>query len=284
MASLVTLLVLLSAGMYAPSELPAAAGRGSVLRYHRPLGQVAQYHLSLDVQGGEVSLGERLPVRWKAEAEVSEEVIARAGDGSFWLRVTSRPIETTGGNGAFANGAAAQWPGIRLHLSPRGEVLEAAEPETRGPAPARERAFAALMTDASPVILPEGPVVPGDHWQGQSNASHQTNRLVSLQGGGDKQIARIASVATSPLTLDETVDQLGLQTHLSGEARQSSELWLLVASGLVRRQTGRTHIVTKSQTTLSLPEGRPFDELRVTPHGTVRATPSEVEGRPVGSR
>jgi hypothetical protein len=285
MFSLATVLILLSAGMYAPSAAPPATApvRGALLRYDRPLGQLARYHISLDVHGVEVSLGERLPVKWQAEVEVAEEVIARGADGSVWLRVTSRLTDVTDSNGVFANGATVEWPETRLHLSPRGEVLETAQPDTKGDARARERAFAALVTQVSPIILPQGPAQPGDQWQVETGSGRQTNRLLSLQGSGDRQVARIASVATSPLAIDESVDELGLRTHLAGEARQTSELDLLLSSGLVRRHTGRTHIVTRSQTTLSLPDGpQVFNmESNLTIAFEIRLL--TVDGRPVGS-
>jgi hypothetical protein len=115
-------------------------------------------------------------------------------------------------------------------------------------------------------------------------AARQTNRLISLQGRGDSQIARIASVASWPLALDEVVAELGLETHLTGEARQSSELELLPETGLVRRHTGRAHIVTSSSVSLSLPEGPQLFAMEsdLTVAFDVRLI--AVDGRPVGSR
>jgi hypothetical protein len=285
MFSLAAVLVLLSAGMYAPTEVPAAAApaRGTLLRYDRPLGQIAQYHITLDVQGVEVSLDERLPVKWRAKVQISEEVIARAADGSIWLRVTSRPIDVTAGNGVFANGAAIEWPATQLHVSPRGEVLEIAQPATPGDPRARERTFAQLMTQSSPVVLPEGPVEPRDEWQVETKGARQTNRLLSVNGSGDGALARIASAITLPLALDETIDELGLMTHLAGESRQTSELELLLSSGLVRRHKGRSHIVTRSQTTLSLPDGPQVFEMESDLMMSFDIRLVAVDGRPVGS-
>ncbi len=253
MLSFVTVFLALSAGMYAPVEAPAVRAPigGVELRYHRPLGQVAHYLLSLDVQGAQVSLGETLPVRWKADIELSEEVIAKGADGSLWLRMKARPVGLSNANGAFAGGMTREWPEVRLHLSSRGELLEIARDEAKGEPGARERALTALMAEVTPVILPAAPVQPGEEWQVAANGARQTNRLLSIKATDGQEIARIACVSTSPLSFDETIQELGLETHLTGEARQTSDLELLVSSGLTRRHRGRAHIVTKSQTSLS---------------------------------
>ncbi len=252
------LFMAVSTGMYAPEGVLATKPpTGIILRYDRPLGQVARYRVSLDVQGVEVSLGERLPVKWKAEVEISEEVIARGSDGSIWLRVTSRPIKVSDSNGTLANGAAIQWPATRVYLSSRGEVLKAAEPDTEGSPHARERAFASLLTQAAPIVLPEGAVQLGDEWQAENGSARQTNHLVSISGVGEHQTARITSVADLSLNTVESIEELGMDTHLGGEVRETSQLDLLIHAGLTLRHKGRSHIVTTTKTTLALPEGPP---------------------------
>jgi hypothetical protein len=257
MLCLLTALVAMAAGMYAPAGAPAAApsSPGVALRYDPPLGQTARYRISLDVTGTQTSLGERLPVRWRAEGEVREEVVAKQGDGSFWLRVTPGRMTVSEANGTFANGLGTEWPAMRLHVWPTGEVLETAQVGSEENKRARERALGALMAQVVPVILADRPIEPGGEWKVESGGAKQTNRLLSLEGTGDSQIARISSTSRSPLALDEGVAELGLLARLSGEAQQASELELAVRTGLVRRHKGRTHLVTKSQVALSLPEG-----------------------------
>jgi hypothetical protein len=270
MVHLVTALVAMAAGMYETAAAPSHPG--VALRYDPPLGQTARYRVSLDVSGSQTSLGERLPVRWKAEGELWEEVVARGGDGSFWLRVTVETMTVTEANGAFANSLGGGWPEVRLHISATGAVIEAkpaagrgrpSSPPRAGRAPpqgdgtgARERAIGSLMAELAPLILPDDPVARGDTWTADTaGGGRQTNRLLSVEGSGDSQVARIASSSRSPLALDEGIAELGLATQLSGEARQTSELELLVSGGLVLRHKGSTHLMTKSQVTLSLPEG-----------------------------
>jgi hypothetical protein len=257
MLFLLAALVAMAAGMWAPAGAPAAApsSQGVALRYDPPLGQIARYRVSLDVTGTQTSLGERLPVRWKAEGELREEVVAKGGDGSFWLRVHMGPLVVTEADGTFANGMGAEWPETRLHVSPTGEVLETAQVGSEKEEGARERALGALMVQVVPVILASRPIEPGREWKVESGGAKQTNRLLSLEGTGDSQTAHIASTSRSPLALDEGVAELGLVTRLSGEAQQTSELELAVRTGLVRRHKGRTHLVTRSQVSLSLPEG-----------------------------
>jgi len=284
--ALAAALAVLSAGIYAPAEVatPMPPVLGVELRYDPPLGEAARYRVTLKVEGEQVSLGERLPVAWEAEAEVTEEVVARESDGSFWLRTTARLRDVTGGNGAFANGAPTAWPEVRLHLSQRGEVLETARADIAGALGVREQALASLISESNPIILPNGPVQSGDEWQVEAGAARQSNRFLSLKGEGDSQVARVASVATWPLTVDESVPELGLETHLTGEARQTSETELLVRTGLVRRQTGRTHLVTKSEATLSLPDGSKVFPIQSDLTVTFDVRLISVDGRPIGSR
>lgn len=286
MLAVTAALAILSAGMYAPAQIPTPRPPvlGVELRYDPPLGEVARYRVSLKVEGEQVSLGERLPVAWKAEAQVTEEVVARESDGSFWLRTTARLSDVTGGNGMFANGAPTEWPEVRLHLSRRGEVLETARADIAGESGVREQALASLISESSPIILPHGAVQSGDAWQVEAGGARQSNRLVSLQGEGDSRVARVASVATWPLTLDESVPELGLETHLTGEARETSESELLVRTGLVRRQKGRTHLVTKSEVTLSLPDGPKVFPIESNLTVTFDIRLISVDGRPMGSR
>jgi len=257
MIPLLTALVAMAAGMYAPAGALAAApsSQGVALRYDPPLGQTARYRVSLDVTGTQTSLGERLPVRWKAQGELREEVVAKGADGSFWLRVTAGRMTVSEANGAFASGMGTEWPEVRLHVCPTGEVLETAQVGSEKEAGTRERSLGALMAQVVPVILASGPIEPGREWKVESGGSKQTNRLLSVEGTGDAQTAHISSTSRSPLALDAGVAELGLATQLSGEARQTSELELAVRTGLVRRHKGRTHLVTRSQVSLSLPEG-----------------------------
>ncbi|MFB3879952.1 MAG: hypothetical protein ACE149_01750 [Armatimonadota bacterium] len=286
MLALVALLAALSTGLYTPAQtlIPPPPAFGVLLRYDPPLGQVARYRVSLNVEGQQISLGERLPVAWKAEAEVTEEVVAKGADGSFWLRTSAKVSRLSGGNGMFANGAAAEWPEVRLHLSQTGEVLESAQAGVAGASDARERALAALITESNPLVLPTEPVGPGDTWEVGTDGARQRSRLLLVEGEGDSRIARISTVATWPLAVDEIVSALGLETHLTGEARQTSETELLLATGTVCRQTGRTHLVTRSRVTLSLPDGNKVFSMKSDLSVAFDVLLVSVDGRPVARR
>ncbi len=264
MLSLAAILTLACLGIHSPQPTPATTPpvAGAILRYDRPVGQVARYHVALDVRGAEVSLDERIPVRWKAQFDLSEEVIAREPDGSFWLRVVSSPMVSTDGNGVFANDAAMRWPVVRLHISQRGELLEPVQPETNDQSRAVERALASLITEAGPVTFPENPVLPRSRWTSQCAEATQTNRLVALKGAPGREVARISSMTASPLALEEEIAELGLVTSLTGQSRQTSEIEFLTASGLVRRQSGSARITTQSQVTLALPGGQQLFTLQ----------------------
>ena len=251
-----TAVAAIALSMFAPAEALASAPHAPdvLLRYDPPLGQRAQYRVVLDVRGTQSSLGEKLPVKWKAEGELWEEVVARSDDGSFWLQVTGGPMTVTETNGLFANGPLGDALDFRLHVSPTGAVVERVQ---SSPADARGRALADLVAELAPAILPEAPVRPGDEWAADDGrGGRQANRLLSLEGTGELQIARIAARSWLPLSLDEGVAELGLATHLTGRAEGTSQLALEVKTGLVRYQKGRTHIVTQSRVPLSLPEGR----------------------------
>lgn len=241
-----------------PDVAPAPAGIG--LTYDRPLGQVAVYRMSLEARGAQNSLGERLPVRWKAQFELVEEVVAKGKDGTLWLRSRSRLLDVTDSAGTLAGGMPARWPTIQVRLTPRGELVDVS-PAIDEPNPGpRERGLTSLMMQAGAIVLPEGRLPVGQEWTYESEGLRQTSRLVSAAGAEGDRTAHISTSASSPLALDQTSPELGLTTRLTGRVQQQSELDLLLARGLVARHTGEMRIETSSQAALDLPEGSaPFE-------------------------
>ncbi len=228
------------------------------LRYRRPLGQVATYRLSLQVEGVQTSLGERRPVRIRAELELTEEVIAQEVEGAAWLRVHARVLEVRDPTGTFA-GLASQWPELKIRASPRGEVLDVSPAARESQLQPFERAFTSLMASAAgaPVVLPPSGlrVALGEEWEWEHQGARQQNRLLRVEGEGDRQVAHIASTASSPLALEESIEALGLRTHLTGDQTCTSELELLLTQGLVARHRGETRLRTRSQVALELEDG-----------------------------
>ena len=272
MLSLLPILSLLAAICHPVAAAPAtgtAPGHpGIELTYDRPLGQVAQYRMSLKARGEQRSLGERLPVRWKAQFELVEEVVAKGTDGTLWLRVRARHLDVTDSAGTLAGGMPARWPTLQVRLTPRGELIDVS-PAIGEPDPGpRERALASLMMQPGAIVLPEGRVQVGEEWTYESGGIRQTSRLLSVAASGGDEVARIATTGSSPLALDEASPALGLTTRLTGRVQQESEVDLLVAQGLVARHRGEMHLETKSQVALDLPDGPgPFEmetDLRVT--------------------
>lgn len=272
MLSLLPILSLLAAICHPVAAAPATGAApppaGIELTYDRPLGQVALYRMSLDARGEQRSLGERLPVRWKAQFELVEEVVAKGTDGTLWLRVRARLLDVTDSAGTLAGGMPARWPTVQVRLTPRGELIDVS-PAIGEPDPGpRERALASLMMQPGALVLPDGKVQVGEEWTYESGGIRQVSRLLSIAAPGGDEVARIASTGSSPLALDEASPALGLTTRLTGRVQQESEVHLLVARGLVARHTGEMRLETKSQAALDLPEGpAPFEmetDLRIT--------------------
>jgi len=245
-------------GVAAATAAPPPAGLE--LSYDRPLGQVARYHMSLDAQGEQRSLGERLPVRWKAQFELIEEVVAKGTDGTLWLRVQARLLDLTDAAGTLAGGMPARWPALQVRLSPRGELIDVS-PATGEPDPGpRQRGLAALMVQPGPIVLPDRGVQVGDEWEYEAGTTHQANRLLSITQVGRQKVARIAGSGSSPLALDQSSPALGLITRLTGHLQQQSRMDLLLGRGLAERHTGEMHLETKSEVALQLPDGpAPFE-------------------------
>ena len=241
----------------ATSLLPATrlVPSGIDLQYRRPLGQVAQYHLLLRVEGSQVSLGERRPVRVRAEVEFAEEVIAHERGGGLWLRVRTRPLKVEDPSGTFSRGREGEWPEVRVRMTPRGEVLDVSLAAGDRQAGAAERSFAALMSQPAPVILPPNRVEVGAEWVWERDGAVQRSRLLEIIGEGEEQVARIVSEGHSRLRLEEGSEALGLMTLLSGEVTQHSQLDLLSDRGMPARHKGEMRVQTNSQVTLNLPEG-----------------------------
>ena len=271
MLSLIPILSLLAAiccpVAAAPATDAAPPPAGIELTYNRPLGQVTRYRMSLDARGEQRSLGERLPVRWKAQFELVEEVVAKGTDGALWLRVSARLLHVTDSAGTLAGGMPARWPTVQVRLTPRGELIDIS-PAIGEPDPGpRERGLGSLMMQPGAIVLPDGRVRVGDEWTYESGGIRQASRLLSIAAPGGDEIARIAITGSSPLALDEASPALGLTTRLTGRLQQESQLDLLVARGLVARHTGEMHLETRSEAALDLPDGpAPFEmetDLRV---------------------
>lgn len=260
------------------------APSGVELQYRRPLGQVAEYRLLLEVSGEQISLGERRPVRVTAELALTEEAIAQGRNGTMWLRVGARPVKVEDAAGLFGARGRGQWPFLHVSIDPRGEVLGVSPATGEHRAGMRERAFVSLMAQPAPVILPPARVAPGEEWEWASAGARQQNRLVEVRGEGAAQIARIASRGRSPLELREESDSLGLATRLSGDATQESELELLVACGLAARHKGRVQMQTNSQVMLALPEGPREFEMKSDLYIKFDLRLVRVDGEPVDLR
>ncbi len=229
--------------------------RGIELRYWRPLGQVAEYRLLLEVSGEQISLGERRPVLMSAEMALTEEVIAHGPDGTMWLRVSARPVTIRGAGGTFASLWRGEWPHLQVRMTAQGNILDVSLATGESRAGALERSFIALMSQPSAVVLPARRVAAGDEWEWEESDARQWARLVGIRDEGDERVARIVGESRSPLALAERSEALGLTTRLAGEILQQSELDLLVARGMVARHEGHTLVRTNSEVTLELPEG-----------------------------
>ena len=255
MISLIAVLAVSSAflcpGLPKPSEAPAARA-GFELRYDRPLGQVAEYRMVLDVRGEQTSLGERLPVHWRAELQMVEEVIAKSIDETLWLRVEGRLLKVTDHTGNLAGGMPPNWPAVHVHMTPRGELLDVSVATGEQAAGPRARAFLSLLAQPQFVILPAYRVEPGDTWQTDAGGAHQVNQLVSLSEMAAGTIARISSSKSTDLALREASPALGLETDLTGRSTDKSELQLLVEKGLALSHSGEMDLRTESRTSLDL--------------------------------
>jgi len=266
----------------APVAPPAA---GMALSYSRPLGQIARYHMTVEARGEQISLDEHIPVKWQAEIELTEEVIARGQDGSLWLRVKGGPIAVKDGNSVFASGMMNEWPQMDLHVSRLGEVLEASPSGSAAGMGERERAFVALAAQPPTIMLPDRNVQPGDEWQWEREGARQVNRLVSVTGAGDTLVANLSSSGAAPLRLEESDPRLGIATRMTGNVTYDSKAGLLVAQGLVQRHKGEMRLRTKSETTLDTAEGRELFEMEseLTVAFEVRLVGARDPGRPAGA-
>ncbi len=229
---------------------PAAAAED--LRYLGTPGRVTDYRLTLCATGQQVSLGERRPVRVTAEYALREEVTAVEPDGSLRLRVTGKPIEVKDGTGAVG-GPRAGWPTWRLHISPRGEVLEMTTEGGEAQASLAARA-AASLAQPRPIILPAGPVEAGATWQSEAEGATQTGRLVSVTAG-PSPVARLAVTGRMPLKLHESSAPLGLDVDLTGSESEEGTVEFSVAEGRVLSHKGNAVLQTKTQVTLATPQG-----------------------------
>ncbi len=224
---------------------------GSSLTYTRPLGQKARYHLTLVARGQQISLGERLPVKWQAEFELCEEVIAQEPDGSMWLRLTGRTLTTKDSNGVFASGLPRTWPSMSFHVNKLGETIEV---KSSSPIDSdvgiREEAFLMLAAQPPTIVLPDRKIQPEEEWRWESLGAKQTNRLLSLAGKGETLVATLESYGSIPLRLEEVSQLLGLTTRMSGNVTSHSKAELLVEQGLLKWHKGEMVLQTKSETTL----------------------------------
>ena len=224
---------------------------GPQLAYDPPLGQVAEYQLSLTVAGTQTSLDERVVVKWRGEATTREEVIARARDGAIWLRVRSTIESARDATGVLSGAFPLDLPTVQYRLSQRGEVLDVSTATGEVAPDERGRVLLALVSQMTPPVLPAGPVCLGDTWSYENEDGVQTSQLVSLED----DLACLHLNSTSRPHLRDGVAELGLTTDLTGEAAQDSLLYLQVSTGQVVRHVGDVRLRTASKTTLELPEG-----------------------------
>ncbi len=263
-----------------PSEAPAARA-GFELRYDRPLGQVAEYRMVLDVRGEQTSLGERLPVRWRAELEIVEEVIAKGLDGTLWLRVQGRLLKVTDYTGNLAGGMPPNWPAVQVRMTPRGELLDVSAATGEQAAGPRARAFLSLLAQPEFVILPAHRVEPGDRWQADAGGARQVNQLVSLSETATGTIACISSSKSTDLAVREASPALGLETDLTGRSTDESELQLLVEKGLALSHSGEMDLRSKSTASLDLGGTTQVFDISANLRVAFEVQLLAVDGRPI---
>lgn len=287
MVSLLVILVLYTAApplaeARAPWMLPRPPDAGVLLRYDPPLGQVAEYHVTLEVRGEQTSLGESLPVRWRGGLEVTEEVIAKGVDGTLWLRVRTDIVEARDATGTLAGAMPAHYPAVHVRMSPLGEVVDVSVATGERASGPRERAFLSLATQPGLAVLPAGRVEAGDEWRADTGGGRQINRLLSLSESSSGVVALISSRRAGDLELSEGSSALGLHTSLRGHMTQASELRLLLGQGLVLEHKGQTELHTNSVASLDLPDGaEQFDiQAELTVDFDVQLV--AVDGQPVG--
>jgi len=240
----------------APSVAPSAPSpTGILLRYDRPLGQVSCYHLSIEARGNQICLGETLPVEWRAEIQLTEEVIARGADGAVWLRLRGKTFKVTDATGVLAAGMPLQWPEVQIRMHETGELIDVSPASGASADSPRRRGFLTALGQLAPVVLSRRPIEEGDDWLVQTNGSEQHNRLVSITKSGENTIAQIESTGHSILSLNEASFDLGIDTELTGETNHSNSLDLLLDDGTVIRNKGEIRIRTNSETMLDRPEG-----------------------------
>jgi len=234
--------------------LPARPGLAAEeLVYRGELGRVAEYRVTTKATGRQISLGERRPIEVEAEYEVREEVVACDPDGSFRIQVTGRAVTVNDRSRAFG-GQRFEPPPVQIHVSPRGEILGAGAIPEDGLTSLRANAAAALLGQCLPVIMPSGPLEPGDRWEWEEGDAKQSNRLVEVTGGTSR-VARVSGTAHAPIVLQERSEALGLTTEMTGMGRQTSTLDLLLDSGLVLRHKGNLALQTKTKVRMESPEG-----------------------------
>lgn len=287
MISLLLILILsvappAGAPLPAPPQAPPSAGRGLLLRYDPPLGQIAEYRVALDVRGEQTSLGERRPVQWRGELSVTEEVVAKAVDGTIWLRVRERVDRAVNITGALAGAMPAEWPAVQMRITPLGEVVEVSVATGEAAAGPRQRALVLLAAQPGLTVLPAGPVEPQDEWQADTADGQQVNELVSLEESHLGTVALIASRRTAGLALAEGSSALGLQTNVSGLVTQESALRLLVDRGLVLAHTGQTRLQTNSVASLDLPGGTEAFDIQADLTVDFDVQLIALDGRPPG--
>jgi hypothetical protein len=287
MVSLLVVLVLSTAapplaGARAPWMLPRPPDTGVLLRYDPPLGQVAEYRVTLDVRGEQTSLGESLPVRWRGGLEVTEEVIAKGVDGTLWLRVRTDIVEARDATGTLAGAMPAQYPAVHVRMSPLGEVIDVSVATGERASGPRERAFLSLAAQPGLAVLPAGRVEAGDEWRADTGGGRQISQLLSLSESGSGTVALISSRRAGDLELSEGSSALGLQTSLSGRMTQESELRLLVDQGLVLAHKGQTEMHTDSVASLDLPDGAEQFDIQADLTVDFDVQLVAVDGQPVG--
>lgn len=251
---------------------PAAA---EALTYHGLAGRVAEYRMTVTGTGEQVSLEVRRPVRVEAEYLVREEVVSVQPDGSLWLLVSSKAVKVTDQTGAFG-ATGGEFPAQRVHVSRRGEVLEAAPVKGESEPGMRARA-AAVLTRPQPVILPEGPAAVGATWEWEKQGGKQTNRLEGMTGGR----VRIATSSRTPLGLQEASAALGLTAVMSGEETEAGTAEFSSELGLMVRHKGNGRVRTKTQVSMEAPDGRRTFTMALELRTAFEEQLVRVDGKPV---
>ena len=259
------------------SVWPLAAAE--TLTYHGRVGRLVEYRLTFTATGQQISLGVSKPIQVEAEYVLREQVLSVEPDGSLFLQLSGRVTKWEDRTGLF-NGQRADLPPTQVHLSPRGEVLEATPVTTGGDPDLRARTAAALFSYPLPTLLPEGPIEIGATWEWEKAGATQSSRLAAVEEGVPR-VARITTTGQAPIALHEASEPLGLTTGVTGRETQSGTLEFSPERGLALWHKGKADLETKTEVGLDAPGGARTFTMSLKARVTFLLTLIRVDGKPV---